>query len=115
MKSVHEDRALFSVPSMYVANAMAASFKAGKVCHPCGDATRDMAGITKGQGYIIDGTVLTCEEIRWGLTRGYIRSELHGDTCVEVSSKLGEEVVKWDEPRVRYVVTQKGLNSIRWY
>ena len=62
-----------------------------------------------------------CEDIRWALSRGYIRSQFYGPTCVERSSKLsgeaGEdvEVVKWDKPAIKYVVTQKGMNTRVWF
>lgn len=61
-----------------------------------------------------EGAPVTGEELSWAMTRGYVRSHLHGPT-ESLESFTGDEIYVFSKPEVEYYVTEKGRTTRVWY
>lgn len=101
------DRTFNRAPDFHVLQFLEADFKKGMDMVPLEDAREAPKYVDmKGPKYVLNGGVYSADELAWLLKKGYVRSEFYGRT-----DNITDEFVR---PRVRYHVTQKGLDSRRW-
>lgn len=114
------DTVLLKVPHNNVINAIQDAAKKGALFNPITPKEREIIEVDGtrllGPLYIGGAVVITAEELSWALRKGYLRSELYGPVHTFLKSAgTGSDVDEWVRPRVRYVITQKGVTTKLWF
>lgn len=95
-------------PDFHVLKQLKEDFKQDLIMHPSTDVKAETKHTElKGPLYVLNGGVYTADELAWLLKKGYVRSDLYGRRC--------EVTDEYTRPKVRYIVTQKGRDSKRWF